>query len=227
MTVFLDLDGTLVEVSRKYYAVYRDILKRHGYNTLGIQSYWEMKRDGTSNRKILLHSNCGLSEEDYKIEFTELIEKNGYLRFDVLKAGARSTLEQLSGFGELVLVTMRKNRDALLKELEQLRIIDFFIKVVNDDLGDDTKAWEKKEKLFKEHIVGKQAFVIGDSEAEIKAGKNLGYKTIAVSNGIRTVQILRGLEPDYILSDIHLVADTMKDLGISKKVNHKGLKDER
>lgn len=205
MNLILDLDGTLLDIAERYHAIYTKILKKHRYMPLDFKTYWNMKRDGIPNGEILLKGNCLLQEEVFRSCFAKLVERPEYLRLDKLQPGTKDFLQVLSEMDELMLVTLRKDRMTLLEQLRSLGIEKYFKNIVNDTTKDIKSAWQKKEHLFRTCFNTKYAVVIGDSEAEIRAGKVLGFTTIAISRGLRTEQVLEGYNPDYILSDINHV----------------------
>lgn len=205
LNIFVDLDGTLLDIIDKYYAVYSVILNDDGCRPLDIETYWKMKREGFANVEILLKGKCSLSVDIFQEQFAKLIEEPEYLRLDKLKPGIKDFLKVLSEIGELMLVTLRKNRTTLLEQLRSLDIERYFKGIVNDTINDVQLAWQKKEYLFRTCLYDNTSVVIGDSGAEIRAGKTLGLKTIALSWGIRSKRILKKYNPDYILSDVSQV----------------------
>ena len=60
---------------------------------------------------------------------------------------------------------------------------------------------EGKVNLIRDHYKKDlNGFFIGDTETDIRAGKVLGLKSIAVTFGIRNADILMREEPDIILN---------------------------
>jgi phosphoglycolate phosphatase-like HAD superfamily hydrolase len=49
--------------------------------------------------------------------------------------------------------------------------------------------------------------IIGDTEADIIAGKQLGLRTFAVTSGIRNAAFLKAIEPDYVIDRVGMVVD--------------------
>ena len=44
--------------------------------------------------------------------------------------------------------------------------------------------------------------MVGDSEMDIRCGKNAGAKTCAVTFGYRSVEQIRAEDPDFIINDL-------------------------
>src|SRR5437868_5100720 len=96
MEIFFDLDGTLIDISKKHYMLYRDIiLKLHGI-PLSFSAYWKLKRNKTAISIILQKSNVlndhlNFFNEDFK----KNIETPYYLSFDELFPYTKKTLDTL------------------------------------------------------------------------------------------------------------------------------------
>ncbi len=58
MKLFFDLDGTLIDISEKYYRVYNDILTEAGFSTIGKKEYWDAKRHKVPEDQILAMTNA-------------------------------------------------------------------------------------------------------------------------------------------------------------------------
>jgi phosphoglycolate phosphatase len=51
------------------------------------------------------------------------------------------------------------------------------------------------------------ALIVGDTEVDIRAGKAVGIKTVAVTSGIRSRAALEAEGPDVIVDDIRALAN--------------------
>lgn len=217
MVIALDLDGTLLDIKLKYHAVYSHIVTEHGSAALDVDTYWTMKRNKVPNEKILSEGRCFLDRNIYQQHFSELIETPLYLNRDRLTPGADEFLKMISDFSEPVLVTLRKNVGTLSEQLKNLRLGRYFKKIIYDTTKDIETAWQRKEHLFKKNFNGKNGIVVGDSEADIRAGKSMGFETIALSCGIRTEKILAQYHPDCVLPDMRSLLSHFIEKGVIKK----------
>jgi phosphoglycolate phosphatase-like HAD superfamily hydrolase len=204
MIFFFDLDGPILDVSEKYYRVYSDILSQNGFKVLPKSEYWNAKRDRISEGIILKRSMAEPFLEKYQYERKLLIESDPYLIYDKLQDGAIQTLEKLSKSNELVLVTLRTVSEQLHKQLGYLNLKRFFITVLSS-AEETTPRWRTKYNLIKSFLdkqMSREGILIGDTETDILAGRNLELKTIAVLNGIRSYKILKEANPHYIINSI-------------------------
>jgi len=216
MVIAIDLDGTLLDVKHKYHAVYSCIVKEHGAVPLDLDVFWGMKRNGVPNKKMLSESRCSLDWNIYRERFAERIEAPVYLNLDRLMTGTDEFLEWIAHPAEPVLVTLRKNAKTLSEQLERLRINRYFKKIICDTTEGIEPAWRKKEYLFKTNLEGQNGIVIGDSEADIKAGRSVGFETMALSSGIRTEEMLAPYHPDHLFPDIRSLLSHFMNKGVMK-----------
>lgn len=204
MTIFFDLDGPILDVSEKYYRVYSDILSQNGFKVLSKSEYWNAKREKISDIEVLQKSSAEPFIEKYLHERKLLIEADPYLFYDKLQVGALHILETLYKKNKLILVTLRTYPEQLYKQLEYLNIKKYFFSVLSS--GEEANPrWKIKYNLIKNFLNKKMStgnILIGDTETDILAGKELGFKTIAVLNGIRTEEILLKTNPDIIMKSI-------------------------
>lgn len=186
--IFLDFDGPVLDGKNRHYRCYRDILQKYGGNPIGLEQYWEMKRNRVNRRKLLKLSNFAGSYEDYMDEWMKRIEEKEYLQFDQLWPDAVTAIEKLRKQAKhLYLVTMRQNQENLIWQLEQLQIAKLFEKVICGTLD----SRQTKYELIKD-ILFQKALFIGDTEVDIETAKLCGSDFKGVLNGIRNEQVFQG-----------------------------------
>lgn len=203
--IFLDLDGPILDVSEKYYRVYSDILSRNGFKVLSKSEYWNAKREKVPDLEILQRSIAGSFLESYLYERKLLIESDPYLMYDKLQDGAVQVLEKLSENNELILVTLRTYPEQLHKQLEYLNIKKYFFSILSSS-DEANPRWTIKYNLIKGFLVNKRishGIFIGDTETDVLAGKELGFKTIVVLNGIRSHDLLIETRPSFVVNSIN------------------------
>lgn len=204
--VFLDLDGTLLDVSERNYTVYREVTLALGGHPMDKTTYWELKRKKTKWPVLLPESGLDSAvEQEFLSRFISLIESPDYLKLDRIHPKALAVVAALADGAACYLVSLRRNETNLLKELEWLDLRPHFTKVLSGHSESD--GYDKKIELIKNELGEDQGVIIGDTEADIVTGKELGLTTIAVTSGIRGEQFLRALEPDYLVEHIGQVLD--------------------
>ena len=200
MTALLDLDGPILDVSPRHHRVYADGVSRLGGEPMDIGTYWAAKRDKISDHEILNRSGLPAASDAYQVIKRETIEAADYLSLDRLQPGTWEILHCLAEKHSLVLVTLRHSRRRLLRQLAMLKIAKLFTHVLSAPAG-AVPGWQVKRDLVMGAGValGPGAFIAGDTETEIRAGRALAVSTVAVCNGIRDERHLRPLAPDWLV----------------------------
>lgn len=210
MVLFFDLDGPLLDVRARYWRLHRDLMSATGLPALPPRRYWARKRARVSEKAILteLRAQAGLAQ--YSRRRQELIESPQYLAYDRAWPWARPVLRRLSRRHALVLVTARTRRDQLVAQLEALRLENFFAEVLSEPAGtcvDQQKAALIADSLARHGESPAGHWVIGDTEADIGAGRLLGLPTVAVLSGIRNQRYLLQAAPTFLLPDVRGLLD--------------------
>lgn len=208
LNIFFDLDGTLIDVSLRNYKVYSEVTRKFGGKPLERSIYWNLKRKKTKWPELLPMSKLPINiEEDYLSQFISKIEAPEYLKLDTLFPDTISVLRSLSAQYECYLVSLRRNEQNLLRELDDLGVRKYFVQILSGH--SETDGYDKKIEIIGEVLKGALGVIIGDTEADVIAGKTLGIKTIALSSGIREEKFLAALKPDYLVAEIKNVAELL------------------
>jgi len=212
VAIFFDLDGPIIDVSDRYFRLHRHIVQQFGGKVMDKATFWHLKRDRQSLPVLLGMTGSQISEEAYRAQWFRNIESLEYLQYDTLIPGARVQLERLCKCFTLILVTLRQRREQLEVQLKQHHLRSFFTSVLSSN-PPVTGGWETKQRLIRESgFLNETAIVVGDSEVDIRAGKALGLKTVAVLSGIRNQQILAEERPDFILENINALGQIMTQI---------------
>lgn len=211
MQVFFDLDGTLIDVEPRHYRIYCNACKHLGGNPLPKVVYWAMKRSKVSWDVILAKSGIDTGRKDDLLNyFISHIENVDELMEDKIFDGAIATLEKLSKNNECYLVSLRRNEDNLLLQIDRLGLAHVFVKILTGHSEGDGS--DVKQHLIKKMIPpnANTAFIVGDTEADVLAAKALGLRSVAVTTGIRSKEFLVEIKPDYIIERISDLTTVIK-----------------
>lgn len=202
--IFIDLDGPILDVSEKYYQVYRSVVLTLGGRPLGKNRYWHLKRNKFSLPKLLEMSAIYGDKNTllFKSHWLSLIERKAFLAYDKPWPHIKGLLRCLKNRYRLVLATLRRRKPNLDWQLERFELGSYFNLVLcqNGNQG----GWMDKYKLIKESgVLEASSVLVGDTEIDILAGRRLGIKTIALLCGLRCRDVLALYKPDYILSSLN------------------------
>ena len=211
LIVCIDLDGTLLDISSRYYKIHQDVCREFGLSPFPFRTYWASKRKADQTVEFPGLSSLELRERLGRRR-KELLETKAYLAHDRLIPGATETLETLGRNYEVVLITLRRNLETLKWQLDRLGLNGSFRDVLAS--GDGDRDAVRKSQLIKERVwpLSGLAAIAGDSEADILAGQSLGIATYAVSSGIRTASFLKALGPTAVGPDIRGLPDFLRHI---------------
>ena len=208
--IFLDLDGPLLDGKERHYRCYQSILESFGLKPVGFDDYWESKRALVSRKELLLASGAQSIYEEYLVAWLNLIETPAMLALDKVQDGAIECLRAWKSQGaELLLVTMRKDKVALERQLESTGLRQFLdaVLVCDHEEGGEGKAHAVCNYFETEFITDKSLW-IGDTEADWVAAKTLGCPVVLLSNGLRNDTYLRSLESAIVMPSIASLRNT-------------------
>jgi phosphoglycolate phosphatase-like HAD superfamily hydrolase len=220
LTIFCDFDGPIMDVSERYYNTYRMSLEwvRSLYAGRGVSlplapltkaQFWHMKQCHDPDRDIALRSGLDESLVDlFMQQVRRLVNQPELLVQDRLQPGVRCAFNHLRSQGaRLVLVTLRC-RDQVNQILEQHQLTEFFHGIWGAEdcfIAYDNQIQHKVELLrnawaseLQQGYHPEQAWMIGDTEADVVAGQQVGIGSIALTCGIRNQCYLEQFQPTYI-----------------------------
>jgi phosphoglycolate phosphatase-like HAD superfamily hydrolase len=213
MNIFFDFDGTIVDISNRHYEVYTRCISVLNGKPLSKDDYWNGKRQDMRWPQILELSSIDPSnEEDFLNRFIDLIEDTELLKIDTLFDGSRDVLQRLTQNHNLILVSLRRNHDNLIGQLKYLGLDHFFSSILSGHSGTREGVLLKKAEVIREISGYNEGIIIGDTEADIAASKQLQIPVIAVTTGIRDRKFLVAYEPDYIVDSIVDAEDVINQL---------------
>jgi phosphoglycolate phosphatase-like HAD superfamily hydrolase len=209
--ILLDLDGTLLDVSRRYYHLHRDLARRQGGTPLPAAEYWSLKRDRTPEAEILARAGLTPSAAAAAAARERRLESRRYLALDRPWPWTAAVLGELARHAPLVLVTLRSRRDRLDIQLAALGLAAAFARVVAG-AGDGTP--QAKAGLVRAAGIapGPGSVLAGDTEVDIASGRALGVTTVAVESGLRNAARLAAWSPDALLADLRQLPEILNKL---------------
>lgn len=182
MLVFFDFDGTLSDMSERWWRLHVDAIKKYGGQPVTKKEYFNQKRNAVSERIIVQKHLEESNIQKYIEQRIKWIEKNTYLDYDHLIPNASVILKAWSKKGDLILFTKRNSKQNFLRQVKKYDIKKYFSRLLI------TSGLEKEEVLKKEYTPAqlKNAYLITDSLEETKMAKKLGMKVLTIAYGTRS-----------------------------------------
>lgn len=197
--VLFDIDGTILDTGEYIFQAYKHTLKLH------------FKREITWEDVVpvlgLPFEKCyriltNLEEVDYLMESHHEFQAR---RPHLVKTyeNALKTLEALEKAGVKIAAVTSHSGNLLMRNLKVSGVEKYFQVIITPDHVKNPKP--DPESIFKAlnvlKVKAKKAIFIGDSPADIEAGKRAGVKTIAALYGFHGANLLK-TKPDYMVDDI-------------------------
>lgn len=212
-----DFDGPVVDVSERYYRVYRFCLEKMQQEYPGLtptvlskSEFWALKRAKVSETEIGRRSGLDPDQaQRFRQYRQETVHTFPYFQWDVLLPGVRQVLAELQRQGVPVYVmTMRRQRE-LTFALEQFGLETLFPPAYRYCVADDfvkTQDHRDKPLLLAQALAQiaptQPVWMVGDTEADIIAAQTQGIPVVAVLSGIRDRATLETYQPDFIAPDL-------------------------
>jgi phosphoglycolate phosphatase-like HAD superfamily hydrolase len=219
LRLITDFDGPIIDVSQRYYNVYKFCLDSTRYpeqpvRQLSKVEFWQLKRSRVPEKQIATIS--GLDEVQAQ-QFAQLrretVHTLPYFQYDCLAPGAVAALEKVQPGVDLAVMTMRRIRE-LDYAFNQHDLGRFFPKDRCYCLANDyqkTRDIDDKpllmERALAELPAADDTWMVGDTEADIITAKKHGVKIMAVLCGIRDRAQLELSQPDLIVKDLSEAVD--------------------
>lgn len=197
--VLFDVDGTLLNTFDFIYGAFEYAFGQHGIPPL--------------TRQEISHLMGGPLEEVYSVMAPGYDNKilaeahrtfqSEHLHLASLFPGTIEVLENLKKRGiKIAAITTRSIRTSV-RSLEETGIAHYFDLIIS---GEDVQFLKPHpEPLLKAleafSVNPQEAIMVGDTRADIEAGKNAGVKTVAALYGFGGER-LRELDPNYLIYDI-------------------------
>lgn len=210
MDIFFDLDGVLLNPYPRYYKIHLLLAEKYSFKPLGYKTYIKLKQ----NREPEFFYLNNQHKKKCLREKLLLVENKKFLSLDILYSDVKKTLKNLQVKNNLYLITVRKKRNNLFRQLDDLKISQYFKKIYvpfsAQNIGKTPD--EIKKNLLSSFLINKEkkAIIVGDTEADILTGQHYGIKTVGVTGGLRSERFLKCLKPDFVIKNIRQLPAIIK-----------------
>ncbi|MEM3579524.1 MAG: HAD family hydrolase [Candidatus Bathyarchaeia archaeon] len=209
--LLLDLDGTIVDSREAYLEAAKKAFTAIGEENFDVKIAMEIPRRLEQNLPI----NDLVKEADAQ-KFLEIYLK-AYYGITAEKTepmpNVQNTINKLAEKAKLALITMRYvPKEKIMEELERFCLAKYFQHVMTAlDVHSPKPSPEALIKCAEKLCVQTcDCAVVGDSVADIRAGKNAGAKTVAVLSGLFSYHELVKERPDLILESLSQLPDLLE-----------------
>ena len=202
--LIFDLDGTIADTIDAIANGLNLTMRNYGYPTHNYEAVREMVGNGARN---LVRRACPTGSFDNNEAFFEEVYQNYCDMYAVTYLDTKSgydgmceAMRELKKRGYTLAVLSNK-QDPYTKGIVAQLFPDDTISFVQGQTELPLKP-DPTVPLLISSTLGFEPYevaFIGDSDVDVKTGKNSGFTSVAVSWGYRDKEALKSLEPDYIL----------------------------
>lgn len=210
--LFMDLDGTILDVRARHYATYLEVLSMPDMRGQPIpeKEYWGLRREQKPFDEMLRMSRLFPPKfKTFMERFDARIETPEMLILDTVRTGTETALGKLYTKTPIILVTQRKDAENLKSQLASLKIDKYFAETLSGApeklrRADKDARWKHKAELVRRRykILPTEAVYVGDTETDVRAAKSLGFEVYLLEGGHRTKELQMKADPDRISPDL-------------------------
>ncbi|HEY8999487.1 MAG TPA: HAD family hydrolase [Candidatus Saccharimonadales bacterium] len=207
--VIFDLDGTLIDSREGIFWQFEELTREFNGEPATRQTIAAAMHGTTEAIIRTLVPNADANFARVSTRHAELWAQS--MDFHRLYPGSEDLLAILRRLDiQLGVVTAGDHRT--ISVLNKAGVLHHFNVVVSsaDDVQPKPHPGGVLLALSKLGVKPHEAVMVGDTPADIQAGKNAGLKTVAVTHGFGTHEALRAAAPDHLVNDIPSLLDVLE-----------------
>ncbi|MEM2251146.1 MAG: HAD family hydrolase [Candidatus Hadarchaeales archaeon] len=219
--VIFDTDGTLVDTLPRFFVVFNELIAQEGGKTISWDEFLKRYIDDTLDDVILERLGPETDLHKFWLKFLERYREEDAGSKPI--NGSLETLKKLKekGIPIAVITSCILPAQRLKLELDSLGLGEFVDTIVTgrDAIKDlNEKHHFSKEEIFriaieKLGVEPQECVIVGDYWNDIRDGKKVGAKTVAVLTGLMRRELLEKYGPDAVIKSI---ADLLEVVEFSK-----------
>lgn len=196
--VYFDLDGTIIDVLRRYYTVLILYAKQNGIdaNQINFENYKELKRQQYKDHVIVRKlTGCEFNIKKYVNFKRKTLETASMLQMDSIIGDPKSNIMILRELGfDIELLSLRRKKTNAFLQLKSLGLYHCFDKITFLHPRSNNA-----KKIYLEKKIKDTDIIIGDGPLEMECGKIFGVKTFFVNSGLYDYRLMK--PGQYIVCD--------------------------
>ncbi|PIZ50848.1 hypothetical protein COY27_05710 [Candidatus Woesearchaeota archaeon CG_4_10_14_0_2_um_filter_33_13] len=216
--VIFDWNGTIIADTEAVREADNYLIKKFGGKKPTYQEY--VATECNSSIEFYVRYGCKNKELKSNLKLAGQLQNEFYEKRAAnirTRKGTKELLTWLSKKKISSIILSNHIEKSIHYHLKRLQLNQYFSHVFAHNLQDGflrphNKIKKMKYFLLTNQLDSKEVVVIGDSPEEIRAGKELGAVTIALTNGCHSVNKLKKVNPDKIASNLKECIDIIKKI---------------
>lgn len=209
--IIFDVDGTIWDSEKDVFLAFNHTLKTNMNKEITKEEFQTLAGLplGDMFKHVLPEDKKELSSEYEKKYRKYYIDEGHYVDETTLFANVKETLENLKKQGFYMAVASSKPKRILDKMVEYFYLDEFQLVVGTGEshLKHKPDPESLNYIMHQFHVSKEEAVMVGDTKADMMAGKNAGMDTIAVTYGYENIEILKKTMPTFIIDDFKTLQD--------------------
>ena len=212
--IIFDADGTIWDSEKDVFLAFNHTLKNNGNKEITKEEFQKLAGLDLEDmfERVLPKDEESLAKEYVKKYREYYIDEGHYADETTLFENVKETLEQLKEQGFCMVIASGKPKRILDKMVNCFQLNEFeFV------LGTGESHFKPKPDpeilnyvMSQLHVSKEEAVMVGDTKADIMAGKNAGIDTIALTYGYEKIDILKNANPTYLIDDFRILEEILE-----------------
>ena len=212
--IIFDADGTIWDSEKDVFLAFNHTLKNNGNKEITKEEFQKLAGlDLEEMFKCVLPKDKETLANEYVKKYREYyIDEGHYADETTLFENVKETLENLKKQGFYIAIASGKPKRILDKMVECFHLNEFELV-----LGTGESCFKPKPDpevlnyiMNELNVSKKDAVMVGDTKADIMAGKNARIDTIAVTYGYENLEILEKSNPTYLIDDFKTLEEIVE-----------------
>ena len=212
--IIFDADGTIWDSEKDVFLAFNHTLKNNGNKEITKEEFQKLAGLDLEEmfKRVLTKDEETLANEYVKKYREYYIDEGHYADETTLFENVKETLEKLKGQKFSMVIASGKPKRILDKMVEYFHLNEFELVLGTGESHFKPKPDPEILNYIMHHLnVSKEeAVMIGDTKADVMAGKNAGIDTIAVTYGYEKIDILRNVKPIYMIDNFKTLEEVME-----------------
>ena len=212
--IIFDADGTIWDSEKDVFLAFNHTLKNNGNKEITKEEFQKLAGLDLEEmfKRVLTKDEETLANEYVKKYREYYIDEGHYADETTLFENVKETLEKLKGQKFFMVIASGKPKRILDKMVEYFHLNEFELVLGTGESHFKPKPDPEILNYIMHHLnVSKEeAVMIGDTKADVMAGKNAGIDTIAVTYGYEKIDILRNVKPTYMIDNFKTLEEVME-----------------
>ena len=213
--IIFDADGTIWDSEKDVFLAFNHTLKNNGNKEITKEEFQKLAGldlEEMFKRVLTKDKETSLANEYVKKYREYYIDGGHYADETTLFENVKETLKKLKEQGFCMVIASGKPKRILDKMVEHFHLNELELVLGTGESRFKPKPDPEILNYIMHHLnVSKEeAVMVGDTKADVMAGKNAGIDTITVTYGYEKIDILKNANSTYMINDFKILEEILE-----------------